>query len=323
MISRRKALARAAAIACLALGATWFAQAQRLGGAPPVASDPPAVPVAAAPDAADDRGSDREDVKKALGSFATTFQKGDAKALAALWTADGEYIGDDGTVVRGRAALEKDYGAFFAKNPANTLEVEVDSLRFPSRDSAVAEGHFKLRTGAKKELVVSRCSFLFVREGGKWLVAIAREWPGDGRSLRDLEWLIGSWEVKRDTTVVNTRYEWTKNKTFIRCHISITQNGQTQTATQTIGKMPSTGTLHVWTFEDDGGIGDADVTRDGKRWVFAARGSTADGRVVTLTNILTPVDADTFTWQTVERTADGEPLPDLPLVKVTRVKAKP
>lgn len=317
MTNSRKGLARAATIACLALGATWFAHAQRPAPGAPGATD---VPKDESPA---DRSADREAVTRALREFAATFQKGDAKALVGLWTTEGEYIGDDGTVVRGRAALEKDYAAFFAKNPTNALEVEVDSLRFPSGDVAVAEGHFKLRTGAKKELVVSRCSFLFAREGGKWRVAIAREWPGDGLSLRDLEWLIGSWEAKRDGVVVATRYEWTKNKTFVRCHVSITQDGRTQTATQMIGKMPSTGALHVWTFEDEGGIGDADVTRDGKRWVFAARGSTADGRVLTLTNILTPIDADNFTWQTVERTADGEPLPDLPLVKVSRVKTKP
>jgi len=177
--------------------------------------------------------------------------------------------------------------------------------------------------GKKKELVVSRCSFLYVREDGQWRVALAREWPGDGRSLRDLEWLIGTWAVNRDGTVVSTKYEWTKNKTFIRCHVSITQDGRTVTATQTIGKMPSTGGLHIWTFEDEGGIGDADITRDGKKWRFAARGSTADGRVITATNILTPLDADTFLWQTVERTRDDEALADLPPVKVVRVKAKP
>jgi uncharacterized protein (TIGR02246 family) len=309
-----KPLTGALALVGAAFAAAWFAQAQRPTGTAPTTGDPPK---AAAPD---DRGADRETVQKALDSFTAAFQKGDAKAVAAHWAADGEYVGDDGTTHRGRAALEKDYAAFFAKNPSNVLEVEVDTLRFPSRDTAVVEGHFKLRSGPKKELVVSRCSFLYAREDGKWLIAIAREWPGDGLSLRDLEWLIGSWEAKQGGTVVTTKYEWTKSKTFVRCHISITQDGQTQTATQMIGKMPSTGALHAWTFEDGGGIGDADITRDGKRWLFAARGSTADGRVITLTNIMTPVDADTFTWQTVERTADGEKLPDLPLVKVIRVK---
>ena len=252
----------------------------------------------------------------------TAFGKGDGKAVAGLWTPDGEYISDDGTTFRGRAALEKDYAEFFAKNPNNALEVEVDTIRFPSRDTAVVEGHFKLHMGKKKELVVSRCSFLYAREDGKWLIAIAREWPGDGMSLRDLEWLIGTWEAKRDGTVVTTKYEWTSNRSFIRCHFSITQEGKTTTGMQMIGKMPSTGGLHTWTFEDSGGIGDSDITRDGKKWMFAARGSTADGRVITATNIMTQIDADTFTWQTVERTLDDEALADQPPIKVTRLKSK-
>jgi hypothetical protein len=86
--------------------------------------------------------------------------------------------------------------------------------------------------------------------------------------------------------------------------------------------MPSTGGLHMWTFEDSGGIGDADIERDGKKWIHTSRGSTADGRVVTATNILTPVNADSFLWQAVERTMDDESLPDLPPIKVTRVKSR-
>lgn len=302
-----------------AVVAVWFAFAGRNPGSAGQAPTGAAQPTAKA---AEDRPGDRDGVKKALGAFAAAFGKGDAKVVGALFTAEGEYIGDDGTVIRGRAAIEKDYAEFFAKNPENALAVEVETIRFPSRDNAVVEGHFKLHMGKKKELVVSRCSFLYAREDGKWLIAIAREWPGDGLTVRDLEWLIGTWEAKRDGTVVTTTYEWTKNKTFIRCHLSVTRDGETHTGMQMIGKMPSTGGLHIWTFEDEGGIGDADITRDGKKWVFAARGSNAEGQVLTATNIMTPVDGDSFLWQTVERTVDGEPAPDLPPVKVTRVKGK-
>lgn len=294
---------------CLAAGG-WFA----------FAGQPPAKPEKAA--TAEDRQPDREAVGKALDSFVAAFRKGDAKAVAAHWTAEGEYLGDDGATFRGRPALEKAYADLFAKGAGDGLEVEVDSVRFPSRDNAVVEGHFKLRKAKGGELIVSRCSLLFAREDGAWRVAIVREWPGDGLALRDLEWLIGTWEAKRDGTAVTTTYEWTKNKTFIRCRLAITRDGETTTGTQMIGKMPSTGGLHVWTFEDEGGIGDADITRDGKKWVFAARGSTAEGQVITATNILTPLGADSFTWQSVGRTADGEAQPDLPPVKVVRVKDK-
>jgi uncharacterized protein (TIGR02246 family) len=269
-----------------------------------------------------DRPADRDSVQKAIDGFVAAFQKGDAKTVAALWTAEGEYTSDDGTSFRGRAALEKAYSDFFAKSPNNKLDVEIETIRFPSRDTAVVEGHFKLRKAKDSELNVSQCNFLYARENGQWLIAIARELPSDGLALRDLEWLIGSWEAKREGTAVTTRYEWTKNKTFIRCQFSITKDGETQTGMQMIGKMPSTGGLHIWTFEDAGGIGDADIERDGKKWVHNARGSTADGRVVTATNILTPIDNDSFLWQSVQRTVDEEAQPDQPPIKVNRVKGK-
>jgi uncharacterized protein (TIGR02246 family) len=289
-------------------------------GQPPAPPVPPAVPVR--PAAPEERPADRDGVQKALDSFVAAFSKGDAKAVSALWTAEGEYIGDDGATFRGRPALEKAYTEFFTKSPGNALEVEVGSVRFPSKDTAVVEGHFKLRKTKGGELIVSRCSFLYAREDGKWLIAIAREWPGDGLSLRDLEWLVGTWEAKRNGVTVSTKYEWTANKSFIRCQFSITQDGKSHSGMQMIGKDPSNGLLRVWTFDDDGGIGEAEVTRDGKKWVHTTRGATSEGLVLTAPSILTPVDNDSFLWQAVGRVSDDEELPDLPPIKVTRVKAK-
>jgi uncharacterized protein (TIGR02246 family) len=319
MSSQVKSRAQKLLFAGLAIVGVWFAFDDSLVGQT-TACVP--SPTAAAAKASGDRPKDRESVQKAINTFAAAFQKGDAKAVSTLWTAEGEYVSGDGVSFRGHAELEKAYSEFFTKSPDNALEVEVETIRFLSRDTAVVDGYFKRYVGKTKELITSRCSLLYTREEGNWLIAIAREWPGDGVTLRDLEWLIGTWEVKRDGTHVTTKYEWTTNKTFIRSHLSITQDGRTVTGMQMIGKMPSTGGLHIWTFEDAGGIGDADISRDGKKWIFSARGSTADGQVITATNIMTPLDGDSFLWQTVERTLDEDPLPDLPPVKVVRVKVK-
>lgn len=320
MSSPRSSHSRAVLIASLAVAGACLA----LGGQPrspgqlPVA--PQEQPITAA--AAEERPSDQAAVRKAIDGLVAAFRKGDAKAMAACWTAEGEYTNDGGATFRGRPALEKAYAEFFTKNPNHHLDVEVASVRFPSRDTAVAEGHFKLRWAKSADLAVSKCSFLFAREDGKWLIAIAREEPGDGLSLRDLEWLIGTWEAKQIGVIVGTTYEWTKNKSFIRCRFSITRGGTTTTGMQMIGKDPATGALRVWSFEDEGGIGDTEIGRDGKKWAFFARGVTTEGRVLTATNLMTPIDADAFTWHSVERALDGEPLPDLPPVKVVRVKAK-
>jgi uncharacterized protein (TIGR02246 family) len=310
-----------AAVGWLVVTSTHRSDAGQLPVLPQAA--PVAAPVAgAAEDKAKDREADKAAIKKALDEFAAAFKKGDGKAVAALWTTEGEYISDDGTTFNGRAALEKAYTEFFSKNPDNLMDVEIDSIKFPARDNAVVEGHFKLRKGKRQELVVSKCSFLYARQDGQWLIAIAREFPGDGLSIRDLEWLIGTWEAKNEGTSVRTKYEWTKNKTFIRCEFSLTFDGKSFTGMQMIGKDPETGLLHMWTFEDAGGIGGTAITRDGKKWIHTARAVTGDGQIVISTNIMTPIDNDSFNWQSVQRSIDDEELPDLPPIKVTRVKGK-
>ncbi|MBA4187806.1 MAG: hypothetical protein C0467_07285 [Planctomycetaceae bacterium] len=325
MSSQRLSLSRVALLGGFGLALGWLAlggnHTGKAGQHPVVPGNPTTIPVVSAA-APEDRKADKAGIQKALDAFAGAFQKGDAKSIAALWTTEGDYVSEDGTTISGRMALEKAYTEFFAKNPENAMEIEVDSIKFPSRDNAVVEGHFKLHKGKKKELIVSKCSFLYAREDGKWLIAIAREWPGDGLSLRDLEWLIGTWEAKRDGMTVSTKYEWTANKSFIRSHFTISQDSKSFTGMQMIGKDPATGLLHTWTFEDEGGIGGTDIARDGKKWIHTARAVTTDGRVVTSVNIMTPLDADSFTWQVTERTIDDEELPDLPPIKVTRVKAK-
>ena len=126
---------------------------------------------------------DREAIAKAVQSFAAAFEKGDARAVAAHWTENGEYNAADGTVFRGRAAIEKVYSELFAKSKtAAKVDIEVDSVRFPSRDTAIEEGHFKLRLG-KEPAVTSKYSVLHVRENGKWLMAVVRDWPGEGATL--------------------------------------------------------------------------------------------------------------------------------------------
>jgi hypothetical protein len=149
--------------------------------------------------------------------------------------------------------------------------------------------------------------------------AVVRSWRSDGQSLRDLDWLIGTWKVKRDDVEVLTTYTWDAKKVFIKSRFTIKDKNGTTTGTQIIGKDPSTGAIRSWTFESEGGFGEAAWSRDGKRWVMEAKGVQADGSKLTATNILTRINDDTFTWQTVDRTRDEEELNDVPPIRVTRV----
>jgi uncharacterized protein (TIGR02246 family) len=272
--------------------------------------------------AGQDRAADATAIKAAGQSFLKAFMAGDARALAAHWTAEGEYIAEDGTAIRGRAEIEKAYAKRFGKKAAvTTARMEHTSLRFPSQDTAIEEGHFRIQTD-KDTSITSKYSLLLVREGGKWLMAVVREWPHAGASLQDLEWLIGSWVAKRDNTEVRTTYEWWGAKRFIRVQISLKQGDHVLTGFQMIGKDGSTGQIRSWAFDTDGNFGEATWTRDGKKWVQDSAGVLADGGVLSATNLLIPIDDDTFTFQSVERSISGEEAADIPPVRVIRVKSK-
>src|SRR4029077_3280565 len=132
-----------------------------------------------------------------------------------------------GTTIRGRAAIEAAYAKAFAQKKNAKVDITVESIRFPSRDTADEEGYPNTYKGAWEPPTASRYSVLHVREGGRWLMALLREWPDEGTSLRDLDWLIGTWEAKGEEAEVRTTYEWDAKKNSIRCHITIKSEGRT------------------------------------------------------------------------------------------------
>jgi uncharacterized protein (TIGR02246 family) len=273
--------------------------------------------------AADDQNpADQAAIKKVGQSFIKDYLGGDAKAVAAHWTTNGEYFAEDGTTLRGRAEIEKTYAELFAKKKAHTkASIEVTSIRFPSKDTAIEEGYFKARTGTGPA-TTSKYAVFHVREDGKWLMAVLREWPSEGPSLRDLEWLIGAWEAKRDDIEVRTTYEWWGDKSFIRVAITIKQKGRTSEGFQMIGKDGSTGEIRSWTFDRNGSFSEATWSRDGKKWTQDSAGVIEDGSVLTATNILSQLDNDSFTFQSVNRSVGGEGVSDIPPIRVSRVKGR-
>src|SRR4029453_4794291 len=134
-----------AATAILLLGPSaapsgfWLGQARAQVGAKAKTAAQPA------PGAADARNDDRAAIRASLESFVKAFESRDAKALAAHWTAEGEYSRDDGVTIQGRPAIEKAFGDFFTKSPEVKAQIQPQSLRFVSRDTAIGEGSVSVR----------------------------------------------------------------------------------------------------------------------------------------------------------------------------------
>ena len=96
------------------------------------------------------------------------------------------------------------------------------------------------------------------------------------------------------------------------------QDDRTTTATQLLAMHPVTGAIQSWTFESDGSLGEAVWSRTAKGWTAKVTSFTGDGNKVTATTVLTPVDENTFTFQSTERTVDGSKDADVGPITVTR-----
>jgi hypothetical protein len=137
-------------------------------------------------------------------------------------------------------------------------------------------------------------------------------------SLQELAWLVGNWSYSSDGAETRMVVEWTEGKKYLLCRTSAKQDGQTTTATQILAVHPATGAIQSWTFESDGSLGEAVRSRTDKGWTAKVQSVTADGDKATATTTLTPVDEDTFTFQSTGRTVDGEKAADVGPIKVTR-----
>jgi len=274
-----------------------------------------------------EREADKQAIEKLSKDFAQAYEKRDAAAVAANYTLEGEYIRNDGEPIRGRAEIEKGYAEFFKTLKGKPkLEIQLDGLRFTSADSAVVEVTLRLKNEEGELIATSWRNSLLVREGGQWKVAIVQEWDRDDAldvSLNELEWLIGTWQASNKDREVTTAYEWDENKAFIRGKFTVKEAGKVvESGTQMIGKDNAAGAIHSWVFSSDGSFGDGLWTREGKKWTVDVSGTTPGGSELTATAIYIRIDANTYTWQSVDQAVDGDPIPDTQPIKVTKQKGK-
>jgi uncharacterized protein (TIGR02246 family) len=194
------------------------------------------------------RDADKQAIDKLAKETIQAFEKRDAAAIASHWTAEGDFIRNDGEAIRGRAEIQKAYADYFKQLTGKPeLDIQSDGLRFPSADSAVAEATLRLKNDAGETIASSWRTTLLVREGGQWKVAIVREWDRDvglDTTLNQLAWLIGTWQAGDKNREVTTTYEWDENKAFIRGKFTVKEGGKViESGTQMIGKDNADGVL--------------------------------------------------------------------------------
>lgn len=274
--------------------------------------------------ASNEHTADEAAIRQTGDTYETAYDAGDAKSIAAHFTADAEYVDEQGNVYQGRAAIEGAMTAYFAENPGCQIEINIDSLRFVSAGVAVEDGTTTVSPTGDAEPITSRYTAVHVKTNGKWLAASVRDHaPKDRRQhrvqLQHLGWLRGDWVDESDDSVVLFSCESVDGGNFLLRKFTIQIAGQeAMSGTQRIGWDPLTGKLRTWIFDSEGGYGDGSWHRDGDRWVLKSAGVTADGQTASSTSIYTFVNEHTMTWQSVDHEIAGVQLPDSELVTIVR-----
>lgn len=282
----------------------------------------PAVPLEAVAAAAPD-DADREAVVKTSREFADAFNKGDAKAVAAMWTENGECREANGETFRGRAAIEKAYAEFFKAVPGAKVEVLVKSVRFPAKDVAVEEGLIRQSRGPKDLPGTTAYVAVHAREGGQWKVALSSE-AGVGQDrLEDLDWLLGDWTTKVKDADVKLSVTRDPKKPFVTATFTRTPAGKEPlSGSIRISLDPETGRIRSWGFEDDGAHSQALWFCDGKSWVIDTRGVLANGTPTSERIVLQRVSPDVITWRAIDRVIGETSVTDTAPMRLTRAAKK-
>ncbi len=271
-----------------------------------------------------DPAADEAAIRKADAAYVQAFNKHDAKALADTWSPEAVYLNRvTGDEVTGRAAIAEEFATVFKHQPEVKLELNVQSIQFVSPNVAVEQGIAKTLL-PKDDAEEEEYSAVFVRRDGQWLLDRVTEkaeeiTPSRYEQLKPLEWMIGHWVDKDDNVDIETECKWTKNQSFITRSFTVAAEGKVDiSGMQVIGWDPVAKAIRSWTFDSDGGFAEATWTFKKDRWFIQNKGYLADGRKATMTNVIKPIDQNSFTWQTNDRTAGGELLPNIDEVLIVR-----
>ena len=287
------------------------------------------VPCLAAADGPAAKPEEEKAIRSSVDAFAQAFSKGDAKAIAGLFTENGEAVDPDGEAIRGREALEAHYAARLAEIPGARIETGVESVKPLAPGVATVNGRSRVLGSDGSEVGGARFAATFVERDGKWLVASLRELPdtkavSNYDRLKELEWLVGEWVEETEEAVVLTSVAWSENKTYLVRSFDVRVRGKAAlTGTQRIGWDPLTKQIKSWVFDDNGGYGEGLWSRAGDQWVIKATGVRPDGKTATATQVLTFIDKDHLKWKSIDRTRGDEVTEEIDEILMVRKPPQP
>ncbi len=280
---------------------------------------------ASLPSVAEDKSESEQAIAKTLSAYLEAFNNQDAEAVGMYWTEDGVSVDQEtGEQAVGRDAIVQRLKSLFQDSPGTKLTGQIENVRMIRPEVASVEGRVALFIG-DADPIESQFTAIFVKDGDAWKISSSneRDLPSPTSSydaLKELEWLVGSWQDQSDAATVNTSIRWAPNQAFlIRSFNADFTDGRNYQGTQVIGWDPISKQIRTWTFHADGSFGQGTITKSDDAWQVKMWQVLNDGTLANATRRLTRVDENTFTLDTISQTMNGGPTPSLPAITVVRI----
>lgn len=277
------------------------------------------------------QGSSKDDeaaIRTKSQAFVDAFNQRDDRALAALWTQNAQYIyPQTGEVLNGREEIARAYHSSFEQKPNAKIEFTIDQIIFPSSDKAIEAGT-AIITHPGKEPTRTAYKAYYEKQHDEWLLTQVREVefdfpPTSYDHLKQLEWLVGDWIDEDEDSKIVTSCKWDKYRNFLKQSFSLSVEGQiTLEGMQIIAWDPVKKNIRSWMFDSDGTFGEASWKQEGKAWIIETAQTLANGERASAINTYTPVNQDSYTWESTGREVGGELLPDIAPVQNKRRKGE-
>jgi uncharacterized protein (TIGR02246 family) len=258
--------------------------------------------------------------------YQQAYDRGDAKTLTSFYAEDIDYIDQDGVETKGRGEMEKLFAENFQANPGAKINITMEEVKSLTPDVQVNRGVATV-TATSGLTESTRYAAVLAKKNDGWqicqLTETAAPAPSAFSQLEALKWLIGNWENKDADQTVESKVESAGDKNFLVRTFKL-KGEETQTdGWEIVGWDPDRQQIRSWIFDSNGGFGESSWSYDGGHWLIRASNVLPDGSRSTAENVLTKVDDNKFTWESQNRTLDGESQPSVPKVVVHRTPSKP
>jgi len=270
-------------------------------------------------------------LQKAAENFVSAYNTRDAKAIAALFTEEGEIVNLTGSrITSGRTDIQALYEGVFSGTPLK-IAIEVDSIRIVSSNLAIEDGVYHL-TPADEENAPARSTtytaVLAKTDSDEWRIASTRSLKdvsdGAGHLAGLAQALNGEWTFRSAEGVrLDLAFGWDPTgKHLIGEMLTTTADGEPQEGSIRIAWDASKQQILSWMFDAKGGFTHGVWTPNDHGWLVRSEGTTGDGESLAASQQLTADGPNTLLWSASQRVVDGQSLPDQTL-RIVRQAPEP